>query len=610
MTKLLEINNLTIDFHTGRGTTRAVDGISFALDQGETLGIVGESGSGKSVTALSLMQLLPSPPAQFVSGEIRWTVDGSRFTADGERQTANGKGMAENQGPLTVNRVPSTVYRQPSTVYREPSTVNLLGLQETEMQRIRGAQIAMIFQEPMTSLNPVFRCGHQVTEAIQLHQKVSFSEAKAQTIRLFERVKLPDPARIFNSYPHQISGGQKQRVMIAMAMSCNPSLLIADEPTTALDVTVQKTILDLMRELKEESGLSMLFISHDLGVIAEICDRVVVMYQGKIVEEGPVEKVLQQPEHPYTRGLVACRPSLQRKLWRMPTVPDFLENKQFESRVVKPSETSARQQNLQAREAILQVKNLNVRYPIKKNWIGRPTEWLHAVDGVSFEVFPGETFGLAGESGCGKTTLGRSIARLTDAHSGEIWYKGVDLQKLSEEAFQPYRREIQVVFQDPYSSLNPRMAIGEAIVEPMQVHKLHENERARREKAIELLETVGLQAEHFQRYPHEFSGGQRQRICVARALALEPRFLVCDEMVSALDVSVQATVLNLLMDLQEKFGLTYLFISHDLSVIKQMCDRLLIMNQGKVEALGYPEEIYKNPEREYVRKLIEAIPGG
>ena len=564
MSKLLEINNLAIEFRSERGNTCAVDGISLSLDKGETLGIVGESGSGKSVTALSIMRLLPSPPAKIVSGEI---------------------------------------------LFHHPSTVQLLSLPDKEIEKIRGAQIAMIFQEPMTSLNPVFRCGHQVTEAIQLHQKTSFAEAKTRTLQLFERVKLPDPARIFNAYPHQISGGQKQRVMIAMAMSCNPSLLIADEPTTALDVTVQKTILDLMRELKEESGLSMLFISHDLGVIAEICDRVVVMLQGKIVEEGSVEKVLRQAEHPYTRGLVACRPSLKRKLWRMPTVPDFIEHKNFEARVVTPAENQARQKNLQDQAPILQVKNLNVRYPSKKNWLGKPTEWLHAVNDVSFDIFPGETFGLAGESGCGKTTLGRTIARLTEAQSGEIWYKGADLQKLSEDEFRPYRREIQVVFQDPYSSLNPRMGIGEAIVEPMQVHKLHGNDRARREMAIELLETVGLQADHFNRYPHEFSGGQRQRICVARALALEPRFLVCDEMVSALDVSVQATVLNLLMDLREKFGLTYLFISHDLSVIKQMCDRLLIMNQGRTEALGYPDEIFENPEREYVKRLMEAIPG-
>lgn len=565
MPKILEIKDLVIDFHSERGVTRAVDGLSLHLDRGETLGIVGESGSGKSVTALSVMRLLPAPAATITRGEI-WYDTGN-------------------------------------------APVNLLTLPDPAMQRIRGADIAMIFQEPMTSLNPVFRCGHQVTEALQLHRKLNFAAAKEVTLQLFEQVKLPDPARIFNAYPHQISGGQKQRVMIAMAMSCNPQILIADEPTTALDVTVQKTILDLMRELKEASGLSMLFISHDLGVISEICDRVAVMFQGKIVEEGPAEQILQAPEHPYTRGLVACRPSLRRRLHRMPTVADFLENKVFEAKVVSPAETTARQAALYAQKPVLEIKNLVVRYPKKKNWLGNPVEWLHAVDNVSFEVFPGETFGLAGESGCGKTTLGRTIARLTDAHAGEVWYKGVDLQQLNAETLQPYRREIQVVFQDPYASLNPRMTIGAAIVEPMQVHQLHENTGARRDKTVELLETVGLQADHFQRYPHEFSGGQRQRICVARALALQPRLLICDEMVSALDVSVQATVLNLLMDLREKFGLTYLFISHDLSVIKQMCDRLLIMNEGRIEEIGFPDQVYLNPEKEYVRRLIEAIPG-
>lgn len=565
MSKLLEIKDLSIDFQSESGTTRAVDDISLQLDRGETLGIVGESGSGKSVTALSVMRLLPAPPARISGGGIWY--------------------------------------------YRDETPVNLLQLPDPDMRRIRGADIAMIFQEPMTSLNPVFRCGNQVTEALQLHRKMSYAAARDATLQLFERVKLPDPVRIFNAYPHQISGGQKQRVMIAMAMSCNPQILIADEPTTALDVTVQKAILDLMRELREESGLSMLFISHDLGVISEICDRVVVMFRGKIVEEGPAEQILRAPQHPYTRGLVACRPSLHRRLERMPTIGDFTENKDFEAKVVTAKETEARQTALYAQPPVLQVKNLVVRYPKKKNWLGQPVEWLHAVDDVSFEVFPGETFGLAGESGCGKTTLGRSIARLSAAYSGEVWYKNVDLQQLTTEGFQPYRREIQVVFQDPYASLNPRMTIGEAITEPMQVHRLHENDRARHDKTIELLETVGLQADHFQRYPHEFSGGQRQRICVARALSLQPRLLICDEMVSALDVSVQATVLNLLMELREKFGLTYLFISHDLSVIKQMCDRVLIMNRGKVEEIGFPDEVYENPEKEYVRKLIEAIPG-
>jgi len=566
MSKLLEIKDLTIEFRTERETIRAVDSISLQLDKSDTLGIVGESGSGKSVTALSIMRLLPSPPAKIVSGSILFEPAGAA------------------------------------------SAVDLLKLPDAAIQKIRGKEIAMIFQEPMTSLNPVFPCGNQVTEAIQLHQKVSFEAAKELTIKLFERVQLPNPTRIFNAFPHQISGGQKQRVMIAMAMSCNPSILIADEPTTALDVTVQKAILDLMRDLKDESGLSMMFISHDLGVIAEVCDRVAVMFQGEIVEEGPVEQILRSPEHPYTQGLVACRPSLHRKLWRMPTVPDFLENKQFDARLITESETSIRNKALYAQKPLLSVKNLKVRFPTKTNWLGKTTEWLYAVDDVSFDVYAGETFGLAGESGCGKTTLGRAVARLSAAHSGEIFYKGVDLLQLDEAAFRQFRREIQVVFQDPYASLNPRMTIGDAIVEPMQVHNLYDNNATRREKTIELLETVGLQADYFQRYPHEFSGGQRQRICIARALSLEPRFLVCDEMVSALDVSIQATILNLLMDLQERFGLSYLFISHDLSVIKQMCDRLMVMNAGKLDTIGFAADIYQNPPTEYVQGLLKAIP--
>ncbi len=563
---ILEINHLQIDFSSDRGHTRAVDDISLYLKKGETLGIVGESGSGKSVTSLSIMGLLPMPPAQITAGTIRYRPD-----TDAEFQ-------------------------------------DLTAFSDAQLQKIRGTEIAMIFQEPMTSLNPVFKCGHQVTEAIQLHQSVSFEVAKAQTLALFEQVKLPDPARIFEAYPHQISGGQKQRVMIAMALSCHPKILIADEPTTALDVTVQKTILDLLLELKTTYGLSMIFISHDLGVISKICDRVVVMYGGKIVEEGTVDKILHHPDHAYTKGLVACRPSLERKLHRMPTIADLMDNPNFEPRVLTSAESAQRNTTLYAQPPLLEVKNLEVRFPATKNWLGQTKTWTHAVKTVSFEVYPGETFGLAGESGCGKTTLGRTIARLTQAQSGEIYYKGTKISALDERDFKPFRREIQVVFQDPYSSLNPRMTIGNAIVEPMKVHQLQANDAARKDKAIQLLETVGLTPAHFQRYPHEFSGGQRQRICIARALALEPSFLICDEMVSALDVSVQATVLNLLMDLREQFNLTYLFISHDLSVIKQMCDRIMVMQKGQIEALGLPESIYGHSENEYVRGLIAAIP--
>ena len=566
MSTLLEISNLEIDFHTRRELVHAVQGVSLDLDRGDVLGIVGESGSGKSVTALSIMQLLPSPPAIIKGGSIHF-------------------------------------YQQDKA---EPT--DLLKLQKNEIQQIRGKKIAMIFQEPMTSLNPVFTCGSQVAEMLMLHKKLKTAEAKSQTLELFNKVGLPDPNRIYKAYPHQLSGGQKQRVMIAMAISCEPDLLIADEPTTALDVTVQKTILDLLLKLKEESGLSMIFISHDLGVIAEICNKVVVMRNGKVVEHGEVKQVLNSPEHAYTKGLLACRPTLNHKLKRLPTISDYVEKESVKAKVISKKEIEVRNHALADQAPILKVENLLVRYPSRKNWYGKTLEWLHAVDSVSFDVYPGETFGLAGESGCGKTSLGRAIARLTQAHSGTIRYEKNSLLELSEEAFKPFRKEIQVVFQDPYSSLNPRMTVGEAIMEPMKVHNLYENKSERQEKTIELLQTVGLEADHFKRYPHEFSGGQRQRICIARALSLDPKFLICDEMVSALDVSVQATILNLLMDLQDQYGLTYLFISHDLSVIKQMCDRLMVMNNGKVEALGIVEEVFDAPPTPYVRRLIESIP--
>lgn len=567
--KILEIKHLQVDFKSETGTKRAVNDISLELHRGETLGIVGESGSGKSVTALSVMQLLPKTTAQIKQGSILYTAK--------EATTA----------------------------------VDLLKLPAAELRAYRGAEIAMIFQEPMSSLNPVFRCGMQVTEAIQLHQNLSFSEAKSKTLQLFEQVKLPDPLRIFNAYPHEISGGQKQRVMIAMAMSCLPAILIADEPTTALDVTVQKAILDLMRSLRDENGLSMLFISHDLGVISEICDRVAVMYQGNVVESGTVQEIMTDPKHPYTKGLLASRPSLHQKVHHLPTVQDFLEDHlvKIAPRVVTDLETADRRKRLYAPEPLLKVENLSVQFPAQKNWLGTPIRWKQAVDQVSFDVFEGETFGLAGESGCGKTTLGRAIARLTPAHAGKVWYRNQELSAYSEPEFRPFRKEIQVIFQDPYASLNPRMRIGAAIQEPMEVHGLQSNKQARKDKVIELLETVGLEAAQYNRYPHEFSGGQRQRICIARALALEPRFIICDEIVSALDVSVQATVLNLLLDLQTKFGLTYLFISHDLSVIHQMCDRLMVMDNGKVEAIGFPNELFAASDQPFVQRLVDAVPG-
>ncbi|MGB1216557.1 MAG: ABC transporter ATP-binding protein [Saprospiraceae bacterium] len=583
--KLLEVINLETHFSTEEGLVKAVDNISFTLYRGETVGIVGESGSGKSVTSLSAMRLIPMPPGKIAGGQILY------YPKDGE-------------------------------------VVDLVKISERKMREIRGNELAMIFQEPMTSLNPVFRCGDQVTEAITLHQQVSKAEAKEITLKLFEKVQLPNPDRIFNAYPHQLSGGQKQRVMIAMALSCNPNILIADEPTTALDVTVQKTILELMDNLKEEIEASIIFITHDLGVIAEIADRVIVMYKGKIVEQGDVISIFKNPKHPYTKGLLACRPPLDYRMSRLPIVSDFMDvefdkegnrtitekeaslEKVVESVKIKPEATIARMENLKKKEPLLQVRNLKTWFSTKKNLFGKTTNWVKAVDDVSFDVYPGETLGLVGESGCGKTTLGRTLLRLAPAKGGQVLYKGRDILTLAEKEMKALRRDVQIIFQDPYSSLNPRMTIGNAIMEPMRIHGILNNDEERKAKVIELLETVSLEARHFTRYPHEFSGGQRQRICIARALAMEPQFIICDESVSALDVSVQAQVLNLLMELRAKYDFTYIFISHDLSVVKFMSDRMIVMNKGKIEEQGIADEIYANPQTSYTQKLISAIPKG
>jgi len=581
---LLEVKNLKTYFKTEERQVKAVDDISFDIYKGETIGIVGESGSGKSVTSLSIMQLIMSPPGEIVDGEIIF--------------------------------------------HQENKKTDLLKISEKEMQGFRGNDIAMIFQEPMTSLNPVFTCGDQVLEAIQLHQKMSKKEGKLLTLQLFEKVELPDPERIFDSYPHQLSGGQKQRVMIAMAMSCNPSLLIADEPTTALDVTVQKAILELMADLKKESNASIIFITHDLGVIADIADRVLVMYKGKIVEEGAVEAIFSNPQHPYTRGLLACRPPLNFRMKRLPVIDDFMKLVKEEDGTTKLEERAGRieevinrlkvdenvskerLETLKSKPPILQVKNLKTWFPVEKTFFGKPKRYVKAVDDVSFEVYPGETLGLVGESGCGKTTLGRTILKLTSALSGDIIFENQHLTKLSPKEMIPFRKDMQIIFQDPYSSLNPRMTIGQAILEPMLVHNLLGNQKERQGKVMELLEMVGLKGEHYNRYPHEFSGGQRQRVGIARALSLNPRFIICDESVSALDVSVQAQVLNLLIDLRERFGFTYIFISHDLSVVKFMSDRMIVMNQGKIEEMGSADEVYNNPQKAYTQNLIEAIPKG
>ena len=577
---ILEIKNLVTRFYTEDETITAVNDVSFSLKAGETIGIVGESGSGKSVTSLSIMRLISYPPGKIVRGEILY--------------------------------------------HRDNNIVDILQISEREMRTIRGNEISMIFQEPMTSLNPVYTCGNQVAEAIQLHQKVKASLAKELSLELFEKVKLPDPGRIFSAYPHQLSGGQKQRVMIAMAMSCDPKILIADEPTTALDVTVQKTILDLMKELQEEHDMGILFITHDLGVIAELADKVVVMYKGKIVEQGNVLDIFANPQHPYTKGLLACRPPLNRRLYWLPTISDFMETSAdgkvkegkrsieevIDKFVITKEERSKAHEKLYKQEPLLQIKNIKTYFPVNKGLFGRVTDYIKAVDDVSFDIFPGETLGLVGESGCGKTTLGRSILRLEEPMEGEIIYRGKDLMKLSKSELRKMRSEMQIIFQDPYSSLNPRITIGEAIIEPMNVHGILGSQKERKERVIEILERVKMDASHYYRYPHEFSGGQRQRVCIARALTLNPKFIICDESVSALDVSIQAQVLNLLNELREDFGFTYMFISHDLSIVKFMSDRMIVMKDGKIEEIGDADDIYTNPQSDYTRSLIEVIPKG
>jgi peptide/nickel transport system ATP-binding protein len=666
---LLEVRNLVTEFRTENETVKAVNDISFTIRAGETVGIVGESGSGKSVTALSAMRLIPNPPGEITGGEILYNS-------------------------------------------RENGQIDLARISEKNMRKFRGNEIAMIFQEPMTSLNPVYTCGDQVMEAILQHKKfpeisssknflqlalrwwhriflvgLIFSEgvsafssldhnatpeeqikhfeqsaainivffgyclviatiyavkrfrganrplkfytskekaAKKQTIELFKKVQLPDPERIFDAYPHQISGGQKQRVMIAMAMSCNPQLLIADEPTTALDVTVQKTILEVMKDLQAENNMSIMFITHDLGVIAELADRVVVMYKGKIVEQGTVLEIFSNPQHPYTKSLLACRPPLNRRLHKLPTVQDFMHTSE-EGEIVEnnrsvlevtgslsqtPEERRQAHSALYAREPILRLQGLKTHFATKKNVFGKVIKNVKAVDDVTFDVYPGETLGLVGESGCGKTTLGRTILRLIEPSGGKIIYKGNDITHIPSFELRALRKDIQIIFQDPYSSLNPRITIGNAIMEPMRVHGILDNDVLRKARVIELLKRVNMNESHFYRYPHEFSGGQRQRICIARALALKPQFIICDESVSALDVSVQAQVLNLLNELKKEFHFTYIFISHDLSVVKFMSDRMVVMNEGKIEEMGDADDIYNDPKTAYTQKLINAIPKG
>ena len=583
---LLSINNLSVTFTNDGQVTTAIENVSIEVNRGELVAVVGESGSGKSVTSLSILQLLPKGVADYTTGEILFT-----------RQAGE--------------------------------TINLVHAPDALLRKIRGNEIAMIFQEPMTSLNPVFTCGNQVMESVLLHENISNAEAKKRTIALFDKVKLPSPALMFNRYPHQLSGGQKQRVMIAMAISCNPLLLICDEPTTALDVTVQKTILSLVKDLQTQQNMGVIFITHDLTIVAEIADRVVVMYKGKIVEQGLAKDIYHQPKHPYTKALLACRPLLHSKDERLPVVSDFMvtddngnvrEIESTSKKILTNTTTDIanefiedyflKQPDIEEDKILLRVENLKVWFTAKKTFLGKTLEFTKAVNDVSFMVYEGETLGLVGESGCGKTTVGRSLLRLIQPLGGKVFFKGTEILSAAHKTLQGLRKDMQIIFQDPYSSLNPRITIGKAIIEPLSVHNIGSSSKDRKDRVINLLEKVSLKPEHYNRYPHEFSGGQRQRIVIARALALQPSFIICDESVSALDVSVQAQVLNLLNDLKKEFGFTAIFISHDLSVVRYISDRIMVMNNGEIVETGDSEQIYNHPRSVYTQQLIASIPKG
>ena len=564
MHPLLQINKLQIGFVSNSGIEKAVQNSSFTIAKGTLVAIVGESGSGKSVTALSLLQLLPKQAN--INGDIL-------FSEDGIQQ------------------------------------LNLVNLSDKEINNIRGNKISMIFQEPMTSLNPVYTCGYQVREALMQHKKLSKKQARQKTIELFEQVSLPNPTTMLNRYPHQLSGGQKQRVMIAMAMSCNPALLIADEPTTALDVRVQKSILQLIKNLQKQNHLSVLLITHDLSLVADVADEIIVMYKGEIVEHGNTKDILKNPKHNYTKALLACKPGAFSKGKKLSVINDFLTG----SEILYPEENKKNitdiPGNFSFSEPVLTVQNLCVHFPVSKNIFGKTTSVFKAVDDISFTVNKNEIIGLVGESGCGKTTLGRAILHLIKPTAGKILLQGKDIAALNEQQLRVVRKNLQIVFQDPYGSLNPRISIGDAIMEPLKVHDFYNNKKHRKQKVVELLDKVSLNAGHYNRYPHQFSGGQRQRICIARALALNPSFLIFDESVSALDVSVQAQVLNLINELKTQLNFTAIFISHDLSVVHYISDRILVMNKGKIAEEGTADEIYFNPKNEYTQQLIAAIPG-
>ena len=557
---LLKIENLSLGFNQNNKYSSVLKNVSFDVFENEILGIVGESGSGKSVTNLAILGLLPKRITSIESGSIQF----------------------EGQ--------------------------DLLQLKESALQEIRGKEISMIFQEPMSSLNPSMTCGKQVTEILERHTNFPKNDLKKQVLELFEQVKLPRPESVFKSYPHQISGGQKQRVMIAMAIACKPKVLIADEPTTALDVTVQKEIINLLKELQQETKMSVIFISHDLSLVSELADRVVVMYRGEIVEQGKTKDIFHNAQSDYTKALIHARPAMHERLAKLPTVSDYLE-KRVKSRVIDSRERTENHLRIYKKTPLVEVKNVSKNYYTNAGFF-RKSEIVKAVDDVSFDIYEGETLGLVGESGCGKSTLGNLILGLDKASAGQIFYRGKDIVSLKRKELRSLRKDIQIIFQDPYSSLNPRLTVGQAIVEAMQVHNLNGSGVERKEKAMQLLEQVGLLPEHFYRYPHEFSGGQRQRIGIARTIAVQPKFIVCDESVSALDISVQAQVLNLLNELKDKFGFTYLFISHDLAVVKYMADQLLVMQEGIIEEKGEADAVYAQPQSSYTRSLIDAIPKG
>ncbi len=557
---LLEVEKLNISFYKDAIEKQIIKNISFQIKPDEIVAVVGESGSGKSISSLALMGLLPKGISKITSGSILF------------------------------------------------NSHNLVELSDNDFQKIRGNEIAMIFQEPMSSLNPSMRCGKQVEEILNQHSKLSSKAIKAEVLNLFEKVKLPNPGRMSKAYPHEISGGQKQRVMIAMAIACKPKLLIADEPTTALDVTVQKEILDLLKDLQKSTKMSVLFISHDLSLVSELADRVMVMYKGEIVEQGTTEMIFNTPKNNYTKALIAARPSTEIRLKQLPTISDFMSDSVSKT-TISNLDRKKNHEKLYAQAPLLEVIDLEKTYLSKTGWFTKDRPFK-AVDGVNFKIYPGETVGLVGESGCGKSTLGNAILHLDKATSGKINYNGEDITNLGNSEMRQLRKDIQIIFQDPFASLNPRLTVGNAILEPMKVHNIGNSDIERKEKVLTILEKVGLERSFFNRYPHEFSGGQRQRIGIARTIALEPQLIVCDESVSALDISVQAQVLNLLNDLKQQFGFTYLFISHDLAVVKYMADQLIVMNKGKIEEIGDADKIYESPEKAYTKKLIHAIPKG